>query len=123
MVGEISLEIRSVASNLDECDIRIQNDNYFFKSEIQNLNSEFGNVRAKINNNEANQTPSAVCNFPWSSAVISLIDVSQLTSQLSPAVSEPGGHISPSVNCVSATYLQEMMQTTLTLLLLYVIKF
>ena len=36
-VGEITLEIRSVASSLDECNIRIQNDKQVLKSEIQKL--------------------------------------------------------------------------------------
>ena len=53
---------------------RTQNDKQVFKSEIQKLNSEYGNVGAKMNNNEANQTASAVCISPWSSAIISLLD-------------------------------------------------
>jgi len=67
-----------------------------------------------MNNNEANRAASAVCISPWSSAIISLIDVSQLTSQLSPALSESGSHISPSVNCVSATYLRNDANDTNT---------
>jgi len=122
MVGEMTLEIRSVASNLDECNIRVQSNKHIFKSEIQKLNLEFGNMRAKMNNNEANQTPSAVYTSPCSSAIIRLTDVSQLTSQLSSTASESGSRISPNVSCVSATYLQKIMQTTLTLLLLHVIK-
>ena len=66
-------------------------------------------MTAKMNKNEVNQTLSAVCTSPWSSGIIWLIDVIQLTSQLSPAVSESGSHISPGVNCVSATYLHEMV--------------
>ena len=44
-----------------------------------------------------------------------LIDISQLTIQLSPALSESGSHISPSVNCVSATYLQNDANNTKTI--------
>jgi len=58
-------------------------------------------LRAKVNSNQANQTASAVCTSPQTSTTIRVIDIGQPTSQISPAVSESGSHISPGVNGVS----------------------
>ena len=108
-VGELTLEIRSVASSLDECNSDIHTDRQVYQSEIQKLNSEIGNLQAKLNSYEANQTASAVCTFPQASTTIRLIDIGQSTSQVSPAVLESGSHISCGVNGVFATYLHATM--------------
>jgi len=100
-VGELNLEIRSVASSLDECNCTIQTDRQVYQSEMQKLNSEIENLRANVNSNQANQTASAVCTSPQSSTTIRVIDIGRPTSQVSPAVSESGSHISPGVNGAS----------------------
>jgi len=96
-VGELTLEIRSVASSLDECNSDIHTDRQVYQSEIQKLNSEIGNLRTKLNSNQASQSTSAVHTFPQASTTVTLIDIGQSTSQVIPAVSESGSHISPSV--------------------------
>jgi hypothetical protein len=63
-------------------------------------NSEIENLRAKVNSNQTNQTGSAVCTSRQTSTTIRVIDIGQLTSQVSPAVSESGSHISRGVNGV-----------------------
>jgi hypothetical protein len=57
MIGELTLEIRSVAPSLDEGNSGVQTDGQVYPSEIQKLNSKIGNLRANLNCNEANQTP------------------------------------------------------------------
>jgi len=58
-------------------------------------------VRAILNSNQANQTPSAVRTSPQASTPIRVMDIGHPTSQVSPAVLESGSHISPGVNGVS----------------------
>ena len=77
-VGELILEIRSVASSLDKCNSNIRTDRQDYKSEIQKLNSEIENLRAKFNSNQTNQTASAVCTSPQTSTTIRVIDIGQL---------------------------------------------
>jgi hypothetical protein len=60
-----------------------------------------GNLKAKLSSNQANQTASALCTSPQASTSTTLIDIGQLTSQVSPAVSESGSYISLGVNGVS----------------------
>jgi len=48
-VGELTLENKSVASSLEECNSNIQTDRQVYRSEIQQLNSEFDNLGSKIN--------------------------------------------------------------------------
>jgi DNA anti-recombination protein RmuC len=72
-VGELTLEIRSVASSSDECNSTIQTDRQVYQSEIQKLNPEIKNLGAKFNSNQANQTASAVC-----STTIRVMDIGQL---------------------------------------------
>jgi hypothetical protein len=100
-VGELTLEIRSVAFSLDECNSTIQTDRQVYQAEIQKLNLEIENLRTKVNNNQTNQTASAVCTSPQTSTTIRVIDIGQPTSQVSSGVSESGSHISPGVNGVS----------------------
>jgi hypothetical protein len=95
LVGR-ELEIRSVSSSLDKRNHTMQTDRQFYQSEIQRLN-----MRAKVNSNQTNQTASAVCTSPQTSTTIKVMDIGQPTSQVSPAVSESGSHISPGVNGVS----------------------
>jgi hypothetical protein len=66
-------------------------------------------LKAKLNSNLANQTTSTVCTSPQASTATTLIDIGQHTSQVSPAVSESGSHISLGVNVVFATYLHAAM--------------
>jgi predicted RNase H-like nuclease (RuvC/YqgF family) len=96
-VGELTLEIRSVASSLDGCNSKIQTDRQVYQLETQKLNSEIGNLKAKLNSNQTNQNASAVCTSLQASTT-RLIDIGQSSSQVSPAVSEPSSHISPGVN-------------------------
>jgi hypothetical protein len=97
-VGELTLEIRSVAPSLDECSSNIQTDGQVYQLEIQKLNSKIGNLKAKLNSNQANQNASAVCTSPQANTTTRLIDIGQSSSQVSPAVSESGSHVSPGVN-------------------------
>ena len=99
-MGELTLENRSAAPRLEECNSIKQTDRQVYRSEIQQLNSEFENLGSKINCNRANQTASSICTTPQSST-ISVIDTGQSTCQFSPDVSESGSHISPGVNGVS----------------------
>jgi SMC interacting uncharacterized protein involved in chromosome segregation len=108
-VGELTLEIRSVASGLEECNSNIHTDRQVYESEIQKLNSEIGNLKAKLNSKQANQTASAVYISPQASTSTRVIGICQSTSQISPAVSESGSHISRGVNGVFATYLHVTM--------------
>jgi hypothetical protein len=55
-------------------------------------------LTAKLNSNQANQNSSALCTSPQASTTTRLIDIGQASSQVSPAVSESGSHISPGVN-------------------------
>jgi len=59
-VGELTLEIRSVAYSLDDCKNTTQTARLVYQSEIQKLYSEIENLRAKFNSNQANQNASAV---------------------------------------------------------------
>ena len=68
-LGELTLEIRSVAHSLDECNNTIQTDRQVYQSEIQKLNSEIENFRAKANSNQGNQTASAVCTSSQASTI------------------------------------------------------
>jgi Skp family chaperone for outer membrane proteins len=86
-VGELTLEIISVTSSLDECNSNIQTDRQIYQSEIQKLNSEIRNFKGKLNSNQANQTAPAVCTSPQVSTTTKLTNVGQFTSQFSPAVS------------------------------------
>ena len=104
-VGELTLEIRSVASSLDECNRAIQSDRQVYQSDIQKLNSEIENLRAKVNSNQTNQTSSAVRTSPQTSTTIRVMDIGQPTSQVSPPLLVSGSHIAPSVNGVFAKYL------------------
>jgi hypothetical protein len=98
-VGELTLEIRSVAaSSLDECNSNKQTNRQVYHLEIQKLNSETVNLNAKLNSNQANQNTSAVCTSPQANTKTRLIDIDQSSSQVSPAVSESSSHISPGVN-------------------------
>jgi len=63
-VGELTLEIRSVTSSLDECNSTVQIDRQVYQSEIQKLKSEIENLTAIVNSNQANQTASAVFTSP-----------------------------------------------------------
>ena len=47
-VVELTLEIRSVASSLDECKNIIQTDRQVYQSLICKLNSEIGNLRSNL---------------------------------------------------------------------------
>jgi hypothetical protein len=98
-VGNLTLEIKPVASSFDECNSNIQTDRQVYQLEIQKLNSEIGNLKAKLNSNQANQNASAVCTLPQASKTTRLIDIGQSSCQVSrPAVSESSSHISPGVN-------------------------
>jgi hypothetical protein len=97
-VVELTLEIRSVASTIDGCNSNIQTDRQVYQLEIQKLNSEIVYLRSKLNSNQANHNASAVSTSPQASTTTRLIDTGQSSSQVSPAVSEPGSHISPGVN-------------------------
>ena len=79
----------------------IQTNRQVYQSEIQRLNSEIENLRAKVNSNQTIQTASAVCTSPQTSTTIRVMDIGQPTSQVSPTVSELGSHISRGVNGVS----------------------
>jgi hypothetical protein len=100
-VGELALEIRSVASGLDECNSTVQADRQTYQSEIQKLKSEIEILRVKINNNPDNQAASAVCASPQTSSEIRVVDTGQPTGQVSSAISESASHISPGVNSVN----------------------
>jgi hypothetical protein len=104
--GDLSLEIRSFASSLDECNsnTHIQTDRQIYRLEIYKLNSEARDFKVKLNSNQAHQTASAVSTSPQASTT-ALIGTGQPTSQVSPAVSESGSCISPVVNGVLATCL------------------
>jgi hypothetical protein len=104
--GDLSLEIRSVASSLDECNSNnhIQTDRQIYLLEIQKLNSEARHLKVKLNSNQANQTASAVSTSTQASTT-ALIGTGKPTSQVRPAVSESGSCISPGVNGVLATCL------------------
>jgi hypothetical protein len=73
-----------------------------YQLEIQELDSQIENLRAKVNVNLINQTGSAVCASPQTSSTIRLIDVGRPTSQAAPDVPESGKCIPPGVNGVSA---------------------
>jgi len=59
-IGELTLEIRSVASSLEECNSTLQTDKHVYQSEIQKLNSGIENLKPKFNSNQTNQAQSAV---------------------------------------------------------------
>jgi hypothetical protein len=61
-------------------------------------------LKAKFNNNQANQTASDVCTSPQASTTNTLIDICQPTSQVSSTVSESGSRISFGVNVVTFCY-------------------
>ena len=66
-VGELELEIRSVALSVDECNGALLADRQAYQSGIQKLNSEIEILRARVNNNPASQAASAVCISPQTS--------------------------------------------------------
>jgi predicted nucleic acid-binding Zn-ribbon protein len=63
-IGELTQEVRSVTSSLDECNSSIQMDKRRYQQEIQRLDSQIEDLRAKLNGNLPNQTESAVCASP-----------------------------------------------------------
>jgi len=83
-VGELTLEIKSVASSLDECNRTIKTDRQAYQSEVQKLNSEIENLRAKFNSNQTKQTASDVCTSPQTSTTISVKDIGQPTRRCFP---------------------------------------
>jgi hypothetical protein len=71
-----------------------------YQIEIQRLESQIENLRAKVNGNLAMHNESAVCASPQTSTTIRVTDVGQPTSQASLAVSELSNCNSPRVNGV-----------------------
>jgi hypothetical protein len=76
-VGELELEIRSVASSVDECNIAFRADRQAYQSGIQKLNSEIEVFKARVNSNTASQATSAVCTSPQTSTTMKVIDTGQ----------------------------------------------
>lgn len=76
-VGELELEIRSVASSVDECNSALRADWQAYQSRIQKLNSEIEVLRARVNSNTASQAASALCTSPQTSTMIRVIDTGQ----------------------------------------------
>jgi hypothetical protein len=88
----------------------MQTDRQVYQLEIQKLNSEIGNLRAKLNSYQANQGASAVPTTPQASATVRPTDIGLSSSQVSAAVSEVSRHISPGVMVkVFATYPHAIM--------------
>ena len=89
-IGNVTHDIRSVASGLEECNSSIQLDKRNYQLEIQRLESQMENLRAKINGNQAMHNESAACASPQTSTTITIrvADVGRPTSKASQAVSE-----------------------------------
>jgi chromosome segregation ATPase len=85
-IGELTHEVRSVASGLDECNSNIQKDKRNYPLEIQRPDSQIEDLRASVNGNLAIQTGSAVCASQQTSSTIRMIRIGGPTSQASPAV-------------------------------------
>jgi len=100
-IGNLTHDIRSVASGLEECNSSIQTDKRNYQLEIQRLGSHFENLRAKIDGSLAMHNESAVCASPQTSTTIRVTDVGRPTSQANLAVSELSNRNSPVVNGVS----------------------
>ena len=79
-IGDLTHEVRSVESGIEECNSSVQIDKRNYQLEIQRLNSQIDNFRTEVNGNLAIQRGSAVCTAPRSSSTISLIDVGRPTS-------------------------------------------
>jgi len=100
-IGNLTHDVRSVTSGLEECNSIIQTDKRNYQLEIQRLGSHFENLRAKVNGNLAMHNESTVCAPPQTSTTIRVTDVGRPTSQASLAVSEASNLNSVGVNGVS----------------------
>jgi len=94
-IGNLTHDVRSVASGLEECNSCIQMDKRSYQLEIQKLESQIENLRVKFNGNLAMHNESAVCSSPQTSTTMSVTDVGQPTSQASLTVSELSNRNSP----------------------------
>jgi len=100
-IGNLTHDVRSVASGLEECNSGIQTDKRNYQLEIQRLESQIENLRANVNGNLAMHNESVVCASPQTSTTIRVTDVGRPTSQASLTVSELSNRNSPGVNGVS----------------------
>jgi predicted nucleic acid-binding Zn-ribbon protein len=101
-IDELTHEVRTVTSSLDECHSSIQMNKRNYQLEIQRLDFQIENLRAKFKVNVTNQTGSAICASPQTSSTIRVIDVGRPTSEAAPDISESGNCSPPVANGVSA---------------------
>jgi len=99
-IDELTHEVRSVASGIEECNSSRQMDKGNYQLEIQRLDFQIEILRTNFNGNLAIQTESAVYASQQFSTTIRVIDIGQLTSQATPAASESNSRKSPGLNGV-----------------------
>jgi len=75
MTGKLTDEVRSVASGLEECNSGTQMDKRNYQLEIQRLESQVENLRAKFNGNLAVHIESSLVAPPQTSTTIRVTDV------------------------------------------------